>query len=169
MTAARQIPLTTQASPCAGRRVGKRFRVWLPIALLLIGCNRRPREVDFDLTLLPDVSAPRPTIGSAPPELYVPAGTLVRVLVHNRSSSVHNFVLVQPGHVDDVLAAATAPPGDRSAEGAQAAVLARSPWVAPGQSQAVVFVAPPAGYYEFTCTCSTASHGSPLRGKLVVQ
>jgi hypothetical protein len=136
---------------------------------VLASCNRRPREVDFDLTLRPDPHAPRPTIVADPIDVYVPGNTLLRVLVHNQSSSVHNFVLLQPGHIDEVLSASTAAPGGPIAEAAHAAVLARSSWVAPGQTQVVAFVAPPAGYYEFTCTCGTASHTSPLRGKLVVQ
>lgn len=121
------------------------------------------------MTLRADPHAPRPTIAAEPGDVYVPDGTLVRLLVHNRASSVHNLVLVHPGHVDAVLAATAAAPGERSQEAAQAAVLARSGWVAPGATGVVAFVAPPPGYYEFTCTCGTASHASPLRGKLVVQ
>lgn len=164
-------PALPRPTTCHATRLGQGLG-WLGLlaaVALALACNRRPREVDLDVTLVNDVHAPRPSITTEPIDVYVPAGTLVRLLLHNHTSSVHNFVLVQPGHIDEVLAAAAAPPGDRSAEAAQAAVLARSPWVAPGQRQVVAFVAPPAGYYEFTCSCSTASHPSPLRGKLVVQ
>lgn len=169
MTAPRLSRATTRSAARLLGRAARLALLLLPVVLAIAGCNRRPREVDFDLTLQPDPHAPRPTVAAQPSDVYVPGGTLVRLLVHNRSASVHNLVLVQPGHIDEVLSAAAATPSDRSAEAAQAAVLARSPWVAPGQTQAVAFVAPPAGYYEFTCTCGTANHGTPLRGKLVVQ
>lgn len=163
MTAARLPRPTTRSATLA-----LALALWSALGTLA-GCNRRPREVDFDVTLRSDPHAPRPTIAAEPGDLYVPGGTLVRLLVHNRGSSVHNIVLVQPGHIDEVLASSAAAPGDHSREAAQAAVLARSGWVAPGATGVVAFVSPPPGYYEFTCTCGTASHGSPLRGKLVVQ
>lgn len=151
--------------------------LWVALLLLLVGgggagCNRRPREAPRDISYR---MAPATEGGGviAPAEVYAPADTLVRVILHNATAETHNFVLVQPGRVDEVLASARAPTtgmaGDASEQKALAAILARGPWVAPGEKKAVAFTAPPAGFYEFTCTCDSASHHTPIRGKFVVQ
>jgi len=147
------------------------------LLLSSLGCNRKPREVTLDLTLREISQAGTSAVVAEPPELYVPEGAQVRILVRNATQQAHNFVLVQPGHIDDVLAttpnakadAKADSKNDTKAEAPDAQVLTRGPWVAPQSTQATRFPAPLAGHYEFTCACGTASHPRPLRGKLIVQ
>lgn len=139
----------------------------LPALLLTmaLGCNRRPREVTCDLTLRNASGGGESTVLAEPAELYIPEGTQVHILVHNQTEQAHNFVLIQPGHIEDVLAAPSPP----SVDSKDSPVLAQGSWVAPHSTQGTRFAAPSAGHYEFTCSCGTASHRGPLRGKLVVQ
>lgn len=141
-----------------------------------VGCNRGPREVPLALTV---VSAPDKEGGPSVArfdrrELYVPSGTQVVLTLHNSIPSpvvAHNFVLVQPGSVDEVAAAAaTLPIGSNPGKlPSETAVLASSPLVAPGQKVTFRFIAPPAGYYEFLCTAPGDPPTQRMRGKFVVQ
>lgn len=139
------------------------------------GCNQGPREVPLTLTV---VSAPaKEGVRRARfdrRELYVPSGTQVVLTLHNSITDpvvAHNFVLVQPGSVDEVAAAAEKLPiGNNPGKlPSETAVLASSPLVAPGQKVTFRFIAPPAGYYEFLCTAPGDPAGERMRGKFVVQ
>ena len=143
-----------------------RFAFFL-LLVCLVGCNRRTREVTYDLTLRQTSNGSEATVVAEPVELYIAEGTQVRILVRNATQQAHNCVLVQPGRIEEALASAGSTAA--SADARNPAVVERGPWIAPQSSQATRFAAPAPGHYEFTCTCGTASHRTPLRGKLIVQ
>lgn len=145
---------------------------WIALAfslllVCLVGCNRRTREVTYDLTLRQSPDGSESTVVAEPVELYIAEGTQVRILVRNATPQAHNFVLVQPGRIEEALASAGSM--EARADSRNTAVLERGPWIAPQSTQATRFAAPAPGHYEFTCTCGTAGHRKPLRGKLIVQ
>lgn len=148
---------------------------WLGVCLLVpvltanAGCNRQQRQVTCDLSLRQQAEGPDTTVAADPAELYIPEGAQVRIVVHNQTPTPHNFVLLQPGHIDGVLATTAPGEGKSSADMASPDVLVRGTWIPPQARQTTAFAAPPPGHYEFTCTCGTASHRRPLRGKLIVQ
>lgn len=145
------------------------------VALLVSGCNQGPREVPLELTVVRGTAKDGHSVARFDRrELYVPSGTQVVLTLHNSIQEpvvAHNFVLVQPGSVDAVAAAAERLPigNNPSKLPSESAVLASSPLVAPGQKVTFRFIAPPAGYYEFLCTVPGDPPGERMRGKFVVQ
>jgi hypothetical protein len=106
-----------------------------------------------------------------PPELYVPAGSLVTITFANDTSGIepavaHSFVLVQPGSLE--MNPKGLPP---------ASILAKSEDVPPGKTLEFRFMAPPSGNYEFLSTGpehdgqarQDGGRAPLLRGKFIVQ
>ena len=158
-------PRDVRISTCVVRWLGVCL-LW-PALLADTGCNRRPREVTCDLSLRQVERGNEPMVAAEPSELYIPEGSQVRIAVHNQTPTPHNFVLLQPGRIEAVLA--IPPSGQPGADMARSDVLVQGTWIPPQARQTTAFAAPPAGHYEFTCTCGTASHRRPIRGKLIVQ
>jgi uncharacterized cupredoxin-like copper-binding protein len=173
-------PLRADKRLCHLSSVGMSAPTWHRITLLalLVGstsCNVGPREASLELTVVRRAAKDGhgSTIDYDKREVYVPAGSQVVLTLRNSITDpilAHNFVLVQPGTVEEVAAAAAAqPPGsDPGRLPGQLSVLASSPLAGPGQSVTFRFIAPPAGYYEFLCTAA-GDAPARLRGKFVVQ
>jgi azurin len=101
-------------------------------------------------------------------ELRVKAGKVVRLTFKNNSKSSnmeHNWVLARPGTENDV-----------ANEGIQAGaglgwikdsdkILAHTKLTAPGATEAVMFIAPPAGSYPYMCTFP--GHPMLMKGVLI--
>lgn len=147
-----------------------RLMIWLLCGMVLAfatvsGCNKTPKEVKLDLA----------SVGEAmqydKKELTVPAGSKVTITFKNTATNAamtHNFVLVQPGMVDLVGAAAASVPASEGHIPKHSAILFASPLTKPGETITFTFDAPKEpGNYEFLCT--TPGHFALMRGKFIVQ
>ena len=100
-------------------------------------------------------------------ELAVKAGQKVKLTFKNLSSMQHNWVLTNPGTVDDVVNASIAAGNDKGwlAEGPN--VLKHTKLVDPKKEETIEFTAPTKpGEYPFVCTFP--GHASMMKGVLKV-
>ena len=103
-------------------------------------------------------------------ELRVKEGTTVILTLINESkdaSMQHNFVLIQRGTADKVAAEGVKVGDNHYFTPQIPEVLTSTMMVAPGNSDAVTFPAPPVGEYEFICTYP--GHYMKMRGKFIVE
>lgn len=147
----------------------KSARAWVLCGLLAAsmaaGCNKAPKEVKLDIASVGE------TMQWDKKELTVPAGSKVTITLKNNATSAamtHNFVVVQPGMVDLVGAAAASVPASENHVPKHSAILFASALSKPGETLTFTFDAPKEpGNYEFLCT--TPGHFALMRGKLIVQ
>lgn len=144
-------------------------RAWLLGGMLAVaaaaGCNKGPKEVKLDLASIGE------TMQFDKKELTVPAGAKVTITFKNNATNAamtHNFVLVQPGMVDLVGAAAATVSAAENHVPKHSAIIFASQLSKPGETLTFTFDAPKdPGNYEFLCT--TPGHFALMRGKLIVQ
>ena len=89
-------------------------------------------------------------------EFEAKAGSTVKITFKNNAKPgglQHNFLIVKPGSEQEVANAAIAAGNDKGwVPAGNAAVLAATKLVDPGQSDSVTFVVPAAGDYPYICT-----------------
>lgn len=104
-------------------------------------------------------------------EIKVKAGTTVKLTFKNSSTDAamkHNFFIVKNGTMEAVATAALAAGADKNYTPADKTnILYTSKVLEPGQSEELVFAAPPAGEYQFVCTYP--GHWQKMNGKFIVE
>lgn len=104
-------------------------------------------------------------------EIKVKSGTTVKIHFVNKATDAamkHNFFVVKDGAVEAVATAAlNAGPDKNFVPDDKANVLFTSNVLDPGQSEDLVFAAPPAGNYQFVCTYP--GHWQKMNGKFIVE
>lgn len=168
----RPVRATARGSSLAVSSRLRRQLIFLPALaapLLLLGCRQRSAPASAESVEL-HIQTDGDFLAFVPTELTCPAGVHVRLVFHHAGEhipQVHNWVLVKPGTVDEVEAAATAA-GEASGWLPQhdPRVLAATSLCSPGGTATVEFIAPAAGDYPFFC--SFPGHGAEMRGVLHV-
>lgn len=104
-------------------------------------------------------------------EIRVKSGTTVKIHFSNKATDAamkHNFFIVKNGTAEAVATAAnTAGPDKNFVPDDKSNILFTSRVLEPGQSEDLVFAAPPAGTYQFVCTYP--GHWQRMNGKFIVE
>ena len=103
-------------------------------------------------------------------DLTVPAGSEVTLILRNNAKvpeMVHNWVLVQPGKIEEVGHDAITVPVTQGYIPDNPAIIAHTALVKPGTSGTLTFTAPPPGTYDYLCT--VPGHYVMMRGTLTVR
>jgi azurin len=137
----------------------------LAAPMLLFGCRRRSAPNDTQTVEL-HIATDGDFLAFVPNELTCRTGSRVRLVFHHSGEHVpqqHNWMLVEPGTLDDVdKAAAAAGEANGWVPQHDARVLAATSLCNPGGTATVEFVAPTPGDYQFLC--SFPGHGAEMRG-----
>ncbi len=104
-------------------------------------------------------------------EIRVKSGTTVKLSFINKASDAamkHNFFIVKNGTAETVATASlTAGPDKSYIPDDKTKILFTSKVLEPGQSEVLIFAAPPAGTYQFVCTYP--GHWQKMNGKFIVE
>lgn len=104
-------------------------------------------------------------------EIRVKAGTTVKIHFTNTAKDPalkHNFFIVKNGTMEQVATAGLAAGVDKNyIPDDKTNILYTSILLAPGQSEDLIFPAPPAGEYQFVCTFP--AHWQKMNGKFIVE
>ncbi|MCY7410842.1 MAG: cupredoxin domain-containing protein [Chitinophagales bacterium] len=105
------------------------------------------------------------------PEIRVKAGSTVKIYLNNTSKDAamkHNFFIVKNGTMEDAANAALTAGSDKNyIPDDKTNILYTSKILDPGQSEELVFAAPPVGEYQFVCTYP--GHWQKMNGKFIVE
>ncbi len=105
----------------------------------------------------------------SPDTISLPAGCTVNLIFKNNSTDLamqHNVVLVDPAAVQQVADAGLKAGKDKNFVPDIPAVYTATRMTGPGESDTLVFPAPPAGSYKFICTYP--GHYSRMQGWFLV-
>lgn len=104
-------------------------------------------------------------------EIRVKSGTTVKIHFVNKATDAamkHNFFIVKDGTMEAVATAALAAGADKNfVPDDKSNILFTSKVLDPGQSEDLVFAAPPSGTYQFVCTYP--GHWQRMNGKFIVE
>lgn len=104
-------------------------------------------------------------------EIRVKSSTTIKIHLVNKATDAamkHNFFIVKDGTAESVaMASNTAGPDKNFIPDDKSNVLFTSKVLEPGQSEDLVFAAPPSGTYQFVCTYP--GHWQKMNGKFVVE
>ncbi|MBX7108115.1 MAG: cupredoxin domain-containing protein [Chitinophagales bacterium] len=104
-------------------------------------------------------------------EIRVKSGTTVKIHFVNKATDAamkHNFFIVKNGKAEAVATAAiSAGPDKNFVPDDKSDILFTSNVLDPGQSEELMFAAPPAGTYQFVCTYP--GHWQRMNGKFIVE
>ncbi|MFI5134587.1 MAG: plastocyanin/azurin family copper-binding protein [Chitinophagales bacterium] len=104
-------------------------------------------------------------------EIRVKAGTTVKIHFANTAKDQamkHNFFIVKNGTMEQVANEALTAGADKNyIPDDKTNVLFSSKFLEPGQSEDLVFAAPPVGEYQFVCTYP--GHWQKMNGKFIVE
>lgn len=148
--------------------VSRRRIVLLPLAtfgaLPLVGCDRKPPEVELSFQSEGDFPI------FTPRELSVPTGAHVRLTFHHSGTiltQTHNWVLVRPdmAHAVD-MDGTEAGEENNWLKKDDPRVIAATPLIPKGASVTIEFTAPAPGDYPYICT--TPGHADDMHGILHV-
>ena len=103
-------------------------------------------------------------------EIRVKSGTTVKLHLINRASDAamkHNFFIVKDGTAESVAMASNTAGADKNfIPDDKTNVLYTSRVLEPGESEDLIFAAPPSGTYQFVCTYP--GHWQKMHGRFVV-
>ncbi len=104
-------------------------------------------------------------------EISVKNGTTVKINFRNTARDAamkHNFFIVKNGTIESVAMASNAAGPDKDfIPEDKSNLLYTSKLLEPGQSEELVFAAPPVGTYQFVCTYP--GHWQSMNGKFIVE
>lgn len=105
--------------------------------------------------------------------LVAPAGSMITLTLNNRTDADdeigHNWVLVQPGQEESVLANGIAAGDDRDwLDVDDPGIIAHTALIEGDDSDSITFPAPPAGIYTFLCTFPE-HHAGGMVGTLTIE
>lgn len=104
-------------------------------------------------------------------EIRVKSGTTVKLMFVNKATDAamkHNFFIVKNGTAESVATASITAGAEKNfVPDDQSNILFTSPVLDPGQSEVLIFAAPPAGTYQFVCTYP--GHWQKMNGKFIVE
>ncbi|MBA2422281.1 MAG: cupredoxin domain-containing protein [Chitinophagales bacterium] len=104
-------------------------------------------------------------------EIRVKNGTTVKINFRNTATDAamkHNFFVVKNGTIESVaMESNTAGPDKDFIPEDKSNLLYTSKLLEPGQSEEMVFAAPPVGIYQFVCTYP--GHWQRMNGKFIVE
>lgn len=104
-------------------------------------------------------------------EIRVKSGTTVKIHFMNKATDAamkHNFFIVRNGTMEAVANAANTAGADKNfVPDDKSGILFTSSVLEPGQSEDLIFSAPPAGNYQFVCTYP--GHWQKMNGKFIVE
>lgn len=104
-------------------------------------------------------------------EIRVKSGTTVKIHFVNKATDIamkHNFFIVKDGAMEAVATAAITAGADKNfVPDDKSNILYTSKVLEPGQSEDLIFAAPPSGNYQFVCTYP--GHWQRMNGKFIVE
>lgn len=104
-------------------------------------------------------------------EIHAKQGTTIKIKFSNKgvgAAMEHNFVLVHKGKMESVaMAGLKAGKDNNYIEPGSADILIAGKVLKPGESEEIIFAAPPAGEYEFVCTYP--GHWQAMHGTFIVE